>query len=732
MATAATQKDRRLAVYPKNHPVDKLLLTSFSGEERMSRLFSYTLEMISDDDAIDPLTVVGHKIAWSIKLADEKTERFFNGHVARFTAAGRHAGKRRYIAEVVPWLWFLTQKSDCRVFQELTVPEIVEEMFAGAGVEKYETSELSGSYLTLDYCVQYRETDFNFVSRLLENEGIFYYFRHTKEDHTLVLCDQAGAYKLCSEKEVEQEGASTSTARVDRILSWSRDVSFTPNAYRQTDYNFALSPARTTKTPADLLLTDEPSVAPNWNNRDRCNLFDYPGGYPDKGNGKPYTKIRMEEQETTSEVVSGTSMCKSFGVGGKFKLTKHEWPAEEGRTWAITAIRHDANEPASYTTGEGGTFDYQNSFRCIPESVVFRPERITPKPLVHGTQTAVVTGPQGEEIWPDKYGRVKVQFFWDRYGERTERSSCWIRCAQSIAGKNWGAMFIPRVGQEVVVSYLEGDPDRPLITGGVYNDDQMPPYPLPDEKTKSVIKTNSTTGGDGFNEIRFEDRRDEEQIFIHAQRNLDTRVRNDSMERVVGSRHLIVGAEKDGEKTGDQIELVHGDKFISVLGDQGERIEGQCDLTIGHGENSNGGIFNLRIEKSRYEEIGEDTHLIVGGNRLDQVKGGVSVTCGDHQQKSDKTFKVEAKQDIHLKAGTKVVLEATQISLKCGGNFIDIGPAGVSIVGTMVLINSGGAAAFVIPAQPQEPEMPAPRVMEEPTEADNAKTGKKSAPDSLN
>jgi type VI secretion system secreted protein VgrG len=440
----------------------------------------------------------------------------------------------------------------------------------------------------------------------------------------------------------------------------------------------------------------------------------------------------MEEDELPYHVVHGSSTCKTFTPGCKFILKRHDIQEEAGKTYIITSIQHSATEPATYEGATPVTMDYQNSFTCIPESVSFRPARITPKPMVHGAQTAVVVGPKDEEIWPDKYGRVKVQFFWDREGVRDDKASCWMRCMQTSAGRLWGSMFIPRIGQEVIVTYMEGDPDQPLITGVVYNAEQMPHYTLPDEKTKSYIKTNTSPGGEGFNEWRFEDKKGKEQIFIHSQRNMDVRVRNDSLERIFGNRHQIIGWEKDGKKGGDQREMVYQDKHLDVKRNQVEHIEGNMQLLIGKGEADDGGNLDIVIEKVKKESIGVN-HVLVKGNRNEKIDGKQSLTVGgDQHEKIDKNHALEATGEIHLKAGNKVIIEAgLQASLKVGGSFVDVGPSGVAIQGPKVTINEGGAAGSGKGSSPAAPADAKEAKPTKPDVADNSKTGHKSAPDSL-
>lgn len=756
-----TQAERPIAV---ETPLGKdvLLLKSFSGREEMSRLFSYDLEFLSENNAIDAKAIVAKNITFSVEFPDG-SPRYFNGFVSRFAYCGRGDRLSRYKAQMVPWLWFLTRRSDCRIFQEKSLTDIIQEVLSNAGFTDFETTEIKGQHPTWEYCVQYRETDFNFISRLMEHEGIFYYFRHEQGKHTLVLCDQASAYKDCIDKEVQFAANLSGPESTDHLTRWEHQYEFRTGAWAQTDYNF--------QDPTTDLLAQTKTVV-KFDKNTNYEFFDYPGEYEKKDEGTDDTKLRMEEEEVASNVVVGSSHCRSFSPGSKFKIKKHHCPSEVGKGYALVAVEHSASiGEASYLTGgDLSGYGYHNSFTCIPDSVVFRPVRLTPKPLVHGSQTALVVGPPGEEIYPDKYGRVKVQFYWDRKGKKDEKSSCWIRCAQSAAGNGWGAMFIPRIGQEVVVSYLEGDPDRPLITGVVYNADQMPPYALPDEKTKSYIKSNTSQGGEGYNEIRFEDKQDQEQIFIHAERNMDLRVKQDAMELVLNNRHQIVGNDEQG-KVGDQRELVFQDKHQNIKRHQVEHIEGNHQLMIGNGESGDGGRLDLFIEKqaglyigqsgssividgNTQQKVGGNSSLSVAGNRNEKIDGNQSLTVmGDRKEKvasqslttdQDQHTKVgmnhalEAGMAIHIKAGTTLVLEAgVQLSLKAGGSFIDIGPAGVSISGVpLVNINSGGAAGSGSGAQPKSPDAPevpskgdiqqaAPT---KPDEADDSKSGQKSAP----
>jgi type VI secretion system secreted protein VgrG len=364
--------------------------------------------------------------------------------------------------------------------------------------------------------------------------------------------------------------------------------------------------------------------------------------------------------------------------------------------------------------------------------VQFRPARQTSNPFLASIQTAVVVGPAGEEIYTDEYGRVKVQFHWDREGKRDQNTSCWIRCQQNVAGKSWGFMALPRVGQEVVVDFIEGDPDRPLITGCVYNGEQMPHYKLPDEKSKTYIKTNSTKGGEGHNELMFEDKAKEERVYIHAQKDMDVRVLNDSKERIFGNRHQIIGWEKDGKKGGDQRELIYEDKHLNVKRHQFDHIEGNLQMLVGEGDAKEGGNLDLVIEKQKSEHVKGDSHLIVNGKYNQKIDGGLSATIGgDLHAKVSGNIAQEAGAmgEIHLKAGMKIIIEAgMQLSLVGPGGFIDIGPSGVTIQGIMVNINSGGSKGSGKGCKPEKAKEAKKAAPAKPEIAHNSTSGSKSSP----
>jgi type VI secretion system secreted protein VgrG len=787
---ANTQTSRPLAVTTPLGP-DKLLLVGFSGQEALSQLFTFFLDCMAENKTEVPFDkLLGQPIGVRLELPGGK-QRFFAGICSRVSQGESTQTFTDYRLEVVPALWLLTRRAQSRIFQHKNVPDILKEVLKGLDV----SYQIQGTFHPRDFCVQYRETDFNFASRLMEEEGLYYFFKHSEKGAQMVVANTpSGHPDLPTGAKVTYRNLTQGPALPeDLVYDWGKSQELAPGKYTLFDHCFEL--------PHKHLEADKPmldsvqvggaahklKVGPNG----PLEIYDWPGEYAqrfdgiDKGGGeqpaelqkifednKRTVEIRMQEGASGSILVQGASTCRQFVSGHKFTVATlaadaTTRPQKAEGAYVLTSVSHSARLGSDYRSGDWSGFDYTNSFSCIPAALPYRPARTTPKPVVPGSQTAVVVGPKGEEIFTDKYGRVKVQFHWDREGKSDADSSCWVRVATVWAGKQWGVVHIPRIGQEVVVDFLEGDPDQPIIVGSVFNADQMPGYKLPDEKTKSYMKTNSTLGGVGYNEVRFEDKKDKEQIFIHAERNMDTRVKNDCMERIIGNRHLIVGWEKDGKKGGDQREMVYQDKHLDVKRDQVEHIEGNMQLTVGKGEAENGGTVDIVIEKDRKELIEKNAHLHVKEARVEQVDKDQSLTVkgvlaetvgeshvhvkgprsekvegvqsltvgGDQHEKVGQNHALEAGMEIHIKAGMKLILEAgMQLSLKGPGGFIDIGPAGVAISGTMVLINSGGAAGSGSGAKPQAPkDAQAPEDAQEakptkPAVADDSQTGHKSAP----
>jgi type VI secretion system secreted protein VgrG len=646
MATSAanfTQENRLIAI---DTPLGKdvLLLQGFTGREGLSRLFHFQVDLLSANNAISFADIVGARVTLKVSLADG-SKRYFNGFVSRFAQSASDARFTHYQMEVVPWLWFLTRNADCRIFQNMTIPDIVQQVFKDRGFTDFKNS-LTGSFETREYCVQYRETDFNFVSRLMEQYGIFYYFEHEENKHTLVLGNSPTAHQPCPHQSKARYDATVGDWHdEDVVTAWHMEQELRTGKYSLTDYNF--------ETPSTSLLSTDPTVF-SVDGNTKYEIYDYPGIYLTKSQGDTFTKIRMQEEETPHLVATGSSVCRAFTSGYKFNFLEH-FRKDMNDEYILTEVHHMGTVGESYTIADATPGEhYTNQFTCIPASVPYRPPRITPKPFVQGPQTALVVGKSGEEIWVDKYGRVKVQFYWDREGKKNENSSCWIRVSQVWAGKNWGAIWIPRIGQEVIVSFLEGDPDRPIITGRVYNADQMPPYQLPDNQTQSGFKSRSSKGGDSknFNEIRFEDKKGHELLRIHAELNKTESVEADSRE------------------------YVGHDRLTKIWNDEKKLIKNNQ---------------NLHIE----------------GNRREKVEGAMSVIVNDNwANRIDKAYGVDAGSGIDFHAPKVVIAVDEYISINGPGGFIKVDMSGVTIQGTMVLINSGGGPEVVAPMVPKDPEDP--------------------------
>ena len=745
MSSEITDKDRLLR-FKADGKTDLLLPTGFTATERMSGLFRVDVDLLVIPEKVSqikPDQLLGKRMSLRVSHGGDYAKgpyRYFDGLCSRFASVGKDDRFHYYRAEVVPWIWLLTKRADVRVYQDKSVPDIVEvvlqELQQDFAEFQFEIRANRGQYKKIDYCVQFRETHFNFISRLLEQDGIYYYFEHTEGGHKLIIDDSLTAGNdVPNQAEVAHwPDSDLEHLQEDRLLAWREERGIHSGKFAARDYHSQLAQNKIEFSG----ISPKTSVAKN----DKLEIFDWPSGAALRYNqtdkrldevntvGEKLTNLDAQAAETTHHTFSGSSCCRGFTSGYRFSL-KHE----PGKKYLLTEIQHSAVQNANYVSDTSVATPYSNSFSTIPADVQFRPQRVTPKPVVDGMQTAKVVGKDGDEIYIDKYGRVRVQFFWDRKGENNEQSTCWVRVAQISAGKRWGASFWPRIGQEVVVAFLEGDPDQPVIVGSLYNNQQMPPYlgDGPDDKHKhdpnvSGIKTNSTKGGDGFNELRFDDTADKEQVFIHAEKDMDVRVKNESRERIISHSHLMVGAEKDGQKSGDRREQVFQDRHMTIERNQVEHVKGNLQLLVGGGDGDNGNL-ELVTKKDLKELVEGDQHVHVKMGRNEKVDLDQSLTVGMNQhEKVGMNHALEAGMAIHIKAGMTLVLEAgVQLSLKVGGNFIDINPAGVFITGMMVMINSGGAAGSGAGASPTEPQDAQEAAPTEPDKADNSVTGMKSA-----
>jgi type VI secretion system secreted protein VgrG len=605
MTPAYTQASRPLQIITALG-ADVLLLANLSGREAMSELFEFRVQLYSENGAIAPKDVLTTSATISIQLRTADP-RYFNGIFADFAQAGfdRKTGLYAYEGTIVPWFWLLTLYSNCQIFQNKSVPDIVDAVLGARSLSNYEKN-LSGTYSPREYCVQYRETDLNFLARLLEQEGIAWYFKHENGKHTLVLTDQTKSAPEAPQTPVSWLGSAPVGAVSPQTSIWSLDHRNTVRTAKAalTDYNF--------ETPATSLLSSTNTIVQRANTTQE--VYDYPGLYTATADGANYVKVLMEEFETAAETVDGSSDCETFAPGYQFTLSEH-FRDDYNTAYLLTSVTHTASQ-SGYVAGSSEAFQYQNRFQAMPVTVAYRPPRRARRPTISGLQPAVVVGPSGEEIYVDKYGRVKVQFFWDRVGKKDENSSCWVRVASIWAGKNWGWITHPRIGQEVLVDFLEGDPDRPVVVGRMYNADQMPPYALPDNMTQSVMKTRSSKGGgtDNFNEIRFEDKKGSELFFQHAEKDMTTEVEHDDSQTVQNDRTIVV--------QGKHTETITKDTSITVT-------EGNHSLTIKQGNQSitvSTGNQTTKVDLgSASHEAMQQIELKVGQSSIVLTQQGITI-----------------------------------------------------------------------------------------------------------
>lgn len=627
---------------------DKMLLVRFEGEERISTPYRFDLDLVSAEASLDFKKILGEGVTVKLALSGGKT-RAFHGVVTRFVQLGRAGKLTSYRAEVHPKLWLLGKTRDSRIFQKKKVPEIVKSILSDHGITPVE-DKLKGSYTARDYCVQYEESDLDFVSRLLEDEGIYYYFKHEEGKHTLVLGDDASAHAPCPNlaKAKYRGEVSPSLAQEDIVVACALERQVTVGSYALSDYNFEM--------PSTSLLAKVDGESP------KLKMYEYPGLHDEKSAGEDRAKLRLEAEEATGSRAVGSSYVRAMSAGHSFKLIEHD-RTDANIEYVLVAVNHTI-------TGQ----EYTNGFEAIPKATPFRPPRVTPRPAIHGGQTALVTGKSGEEIFTDKYGRIKVQFFWDRLGKKNDESSCWVRVAQGWAGKGWGAFFLPRIGQEVVVTFLGGNPDRPLVTGSVYNAEQTVPYTLPSEMTKSTVMTRSSKKGSKGNELRFEDKKDSEEVFLHAEKdqkftiknNFVTEVGNDLTITVAKGKRTVTVKEGD-----DTLTISKGNRTVKIeKGDEAHSVKGKRDVKVD----------------------GDETHA-TKGNFTQNVKGGYTLKVdGDLLIDCKGKVTIKSAQSITVKSGTDLKCEAgTGLTLKAGTDLKGEAGIGLKLKAGVALEAKGGA-----------------------------------------
>ncbi|HEX4613116.1 MAG TPA: type VI secretion system tip protein TssI/VgrG, partial [Urbifossiella sp.] len=671
---------------------DALLLETLTGSEALSDLFQFELGLLAESGtavAFDQL--LGQPVTVRLEMPAGGV-RFINGIVSRFAQGSELRGTRgdetfvRYRAVIVPKLWLLGRQANSRLFQQMAVPDILKAVLGSVTPD----FRLQGTYEPRDYCTQYRETDLAFATRLMEEEGIYYFFTHAAGKHSMVIADLPGAHIDLPGPALIYDMVEGGLRPEDRVTGWEKAQELRAGKVALRDYSFELPEQNLEAT--DSVQADVPvgkakhALAVGGNNA--FELYDYPGLYAqrfdgvDPGGGDRAgdlqkifqdntrtAKIRMQQETARTIQVDGTSTCPQLTAGHTFTLTRH---ADADGKYVLTRVAHAATLEGEYTGRVNPAAGYQNGFECVPFGLPYRPAVRAPRPVIAGTQSAVVVGNPGDDITTDKYGRVKVQFPWDRDGKKDQNSSCWVRVATSWAGQQWGAISLPRVGQEVVVAFEEGDPDRPIVVGSVYNAAMMPPYTLPDNKTRSTVKSRSTTGGAAanFNEIRFEDKTGEEEVYVHAEKDFNRVVENNDT--------LKVGFEKKDK--GDQTVEVFNNQTVTVGAGKGQNPDGSQTLSVYKDrtatvETGNETLTVKAGDRLVTVNVGNDTHQVKTGNRA------VTIDMGNDTL----TIKL-GNQTTKLNLGASTTEAMQKIELKVGASSILVDQSGVTIKGLMVKV----------------------------------------------
>ncbi|MCZ8542674.1 type VI secretion system tip protein TssI/VgrG [Mesorhizobium qingshengii] len=652
-----------------------LTFTHLVGRDEISRCLAYTVGFVSPNSDIDPLKMLGGVVSVE---GESDPKRWFSGLVSEFRLTRIEDRLAYYEAVVRPWLWFLGNATDCRIFQNMTAVEIVEKIFSKYGTAKFE-KRLQGSYPSREYCVQYDESDLDFVQRLLEHEGIFYFFEHDEGKHTLVLCDAMSKLKPAPgyEKVPYNFEGHGSRRDVEYITEWIPGSSVRPGAYAHTDYDFQ-------KPGADLMAK---SAQPFGHKEASGENYRQPGAHLDVGRGDALAGIRREELQAVHQRITAVGTVRGLHSGCTFKL--ESFPRDDqNQEYLVVSAEYRLFDPGYRTQNEAHSENFKVVLGVAPTTLPYRPPRITARPIMRGPQTATVVGPSGEEIFTDKYARVKVQFHWDRLGKKNENSSCFVRVSQTWAGSGWGFIQIPRIGQEVIVDFIEGDPDLPIITGRVYNASQMPPYGLPANATQSGWKSNSSKGGGGYNELMFEDKAGSELVNFQAQKdhhllikhdrnktvqhdqsdridhdakhsvghNLDEDVGNNKTVKVGVNQTTNIGSN-DTETVGANRSLtVQANETIHVVSNSTENIDANHSQTVGLTQTVTVGV-------ARVDTVGAAEARTVGASQTNTIGATRSVSVGisqSHNIGAGDSWTIGAGQDISIGAGQTVAIAASQ------------------------------------------------------------------------
>lgn len=622
-----------------------LRVVDFEGRSGVSELFYCSVGVACEDAEIDLQSLIGKSAR--LTLFDERSPHYIHGEIVQ--ARQGEKGKRYTLYQIMlaPKLSFLQYRQNYRVFQDASTPEIIKSIMKDAGIQSDQVEwNLTEQYEAKPYCTQYAESDLNFIQRLMEEAGLYFHFEHKHDRHLLVISDNIARFRpIAGKASVRFKERTGMVASEESIFEFRSQVAIQSGKVALRDYSHEKSRQRLQSTQQA-------------NTHRELEQYQYLNHYTQSAQGKRLVQVRLQAQSAQIETVFGVTDCQRLVVGARFSLADH--PVNGfNREYVLLSTEFQGKQPQSLAegaSGEGSQFTV--SFRGIPSNVEYRSPFVTPLPKLEGAQTAWVTGPAGEEIYTDALGRVKVQFHWDREGAFDQKSSCWVRVCQSVAGNKWGAMVIPRVGQEVLVSFINGNPDRPIITRILYNGANKVPYSLPGNKTKTVFKSHSSPGGGGFNEVQLEDKKGSENVRLRAEKDIELSVNNDWREHIAQQQHIKVGKSA----------------YSQVEGDANRRVDGNEHIDVGKGLSEN---------------VGQGSQIKINGSHTEQAGKVVS-----------------------LKAGMTLVIQAgIELTLKAGAGIVKLDPSGVTIKGPMVKINTGGAAQ---PGQPASPVAPGDAIAAEP------------------
>ena len=683
---------------------------SMTGHEQLSALFEFDVELIATTISLDLKSLLGQPL--TLEIETSVAPRFLNGQIVKCVLVGRENNSSDYFvyrATVRPSMWYLTQTTDNKIFQDKTVPDVLREVLGEYGFPvEY---KLLNTYRNWEYCVQYQESDFDFVSRLMEHEGIYYWFRHENGQHTLVICDDISAHSdMPGYMAVPYiDGHRHLGANREYVSGWHVQAQIIPDSYATVDYDF-----RKPRVSLDALSRGESAGQPVG-----LEVYEWQGGYQEIEHGESYSRIRLEELQASREQIQGVTNVRGMAPGYLFTLKNHPRMAEN-RAYLIVSA-HYRMSIAGYTSGTNREDSFEVVFSALPDDVPFRSRRLSPVPRTHGPQTAKVVGPAGEEIWTDQYGRIKVQFHWDRYGQHNENSSCWVRVSSPWAGTGFGGLQLPRINDEVVVDFIGGNPDRPVVLGRVYNASNMPPVELPAKATQSGFRSHSVFGDpDMVNLLIFEDKLGEELMHLRAQldmlievnrnltvrvgNNLDTRVDNTEKHHVLSTRTVIIdGAEDETFNTGVTRNITStglkdtiadgvnttvtggntyhltGDNKVTVDGPETEHVAGSRNMTVD-------GTLSETYNSAYDQTVNSTMKRYITGTLDDTVDGAVTQTYNATKQEtvsgtvtyeaggvSTHTYKANVTEeitgqidrnsstDMNFKSGTKITMTAPEV-----------------------------------------------------------------------